>query len=218
MQIGTSLDAAGNVREAARFYESMLPYIASLPDTIANTPEHRYWTECFLARYCMLSSGHVAATAEKPNELLSSFSMPPKFILTPFRAYADHFRQNTTMGTASNTAGRSTSHAQAWKAYYDTLTVLVQRQIVQPVFKSQSQQNAELTRVQAIYESILLRETKFPKANEANPKIENWVDQVMANWRAICRSTWQEEDLGEGGPAAFGRAVLDVGILRKKIP
>ena len=89
--------------------------------------------------------------------------------------------------------------------------MLLQRRIPQHVFDSKSQQGLELKKVEATYESILLKESKFPRADQANSHIESWVDQVMANWSVMCGDTWQNEDLGEGGKASLGRGVLEVG-------
>ena len=103
---------------------------------------------------------------------------------------------------------------RTWGYYYNTLSVLLQRETTQHVFDSRLQQGIELKKVEASYESILLKETKFPRADQANSQIESWVDQVMANWRIMCGHTWQDEDLGEGGKAALGRGVLEVGLNR----
>lgn len=78
------------------------------------------------------------------------------------------------------------------------------------MFVTKLEQSVELKKVETTYESILMKEVKFPRADQANAQIESWVDQVMANWRTMCGSTWQEEDL-RGGRLALGRSVLDVG-------
>ena len=89
--------------------------------------------------------------------------------------------------------------------------MLLQRGTPQHVFDSKLQQGLELKKVEATYESILLKESSFPRADQANSNIESWVDQMMANWRVMCGHTWQNEDLGEGGKASLGRGVLEVG-------
>ena len=202
--------------EAARTYETMLPYISSVPATIASTPEHHAWTENLLARFCMLSSRHVTANTGNHDKLLSSSSyIHPASILTPFRAYANHRNAKSNLGTTplSSTGSKSSMHLRIWQAYYNALSVLVQGRIIQPMFKSRFHQRNELNRVQAAYETALLADTTFPKANESSSQIETWVEQVMANWRIMGGSTWQDSDLGEGGKAALGRTVLDVGHL-----
>ena len=187
----------------------MLPYITSLPSTFANTPEPRYWTESLLTRHCMLSSLHVSANQMSP----SISAVPPSRILAPFRAYSKYWdtKSASNMGTLSKAGDRHSSYARTWGYYYDTLSVLLQRETTQHVFDSRLQHGAELKKVEATYENILLKETNYPRADQANSQIESWVDQVMANWRVMCGRTWQDEDLGEGGKAVLGRGVLDVG-------
>ena len=200
--------------EAARGYVSMLPYISNLPTTFAGVPEHQIWTERLLARHCILASRHVTSNAERPQELLSSTSLiAPESILSPFRAYANHFDSKKTTADNDIAIDDGSSHARTWKAYYDAISVMVQHEIVQPVFKSRLQQSMELKRVEAFYQTFLLKEVRFPRADQANSQIECWVDQVMANWRVLSGPNWLDEDIGEGGKATLGHGVLDVRLF-----
>lgn len=189
----------------------MLPYITSLPSTFSDTPEYRYWTESLLTRHCILSSRHVTANQVSPISVV-----PPSRVLAPFRAYSKYWdtKSGSNTGTLFKAGDRHSSHMRTWGCYYNTLSVLLQRETTQHVFDSKLQQGVELKKVEATYESILLKETKFPRADQANLQIESWVDQVMANWRVMCGHTWQDEDLGDGGKAALGRGVLDVGLIQ----
>lgn len=208
-EIGLSLEETNSLGEAIRTYESMLPYITSLPSTFANTSEQRYWTESLLTRHCMLSSRHVLANQVSP----SISAVPPSRVLAPFRAYSKYWDSKgaSNRDTLFRAGDRHSSYMRTWGYYYDTLSVLLQRETTRHVFDSRLQQGVELKKVEAIYESILLKETKFPRADQANSQIESWVDQVMANWTIMCGHTWQDEDLGQGGKASLGRGVLDVG-------
>ena len=208
-RIGLSLEETHSLEEAVRNYESILPYVASLPSTSANTPEQQYWTERLLARHCILSSRHVSANQVSP----SISAVPPSRVLAPFRAYSKYWdaKSASSAGTLSKTGDRQSSPLRTWGCYYDTLSVLLQRGIPQHVFDSKLQQGLELKKTEATYESILIKESKFPRADQVNSQIESWVDQVMANWRVMCGHTWQNEDLGEGGKASLGRGVLEVG-------
>ena len=187
----------------------MLPYITSIPSTFANVLEHRYWTESLLTRHCMLSSRHVSANQMSP----SISAVPPSRVLAPFRAYSKYWdtKSASSTGTLFKAGDRHSSYMRTWASYYDTLSVLLQHETTQHVFESKLQQGLELKKVEATYESILLKETKFPRADQDSSQIETWADQVIANWRVMCGHTWQDEDLGEGGKAALGRGVLDVG-------
>ena len=207
-EIGLALEETNSVEEASRTYESMLPHITSLLSTSASTQEQRYWTENLLTRHCMLSSRHVSTNQGSP--LISA--VPPSRVLAPFRAYSKYWDTKNASSTGVSKAGDwQRSCMRTWSCYYDTLSVLLQRENIQHVFGSKLQQAVELKKVEATYESILLGETTFPRADQANSHIESWVDQVMANWRVMCGHTWQDEDLGEGGKASLGSGVLKVG-------
>jgi hypothetical protein len=97
-----------------------------------------------------------------------------------------------------------------WKAYYDTLSVILQLKLsYEPPLNvlaeksghsttTRKQQRIELKRVETTYEGLLLKEVRFPKANEANEEVEDWVEQVMRSGNIL----WTElgdEELGEGG-------------------
>lgn len=120
----------------------------------------------------------------------------------------------------------------AWKAYYDTLSTVLRDNLPcdsedipatseKPPVHSQSstrlRQRAELRRVETVYETLLLKETQFPKASGSNRDIEAWVDSVIDNWRVLCGPTWTDADLGEGGKEGVGRSVLDVSIWRASL-
>lgn len=80
------------------------------------------------------------------------------------------------------------------------------------LFDSRIAQYAELKRVETAYESLLLNQVGFPKANEANVEVENWTDQVMFNWSLLIGPDWEEDDLENGGKAGVGRRVLAVSL------
>lgn len=194
----------------------MLPYLSRVPSTFSATPEHRLWAERLVARACMLSANMVSKNALNSRSFVnSSSSSETGSILAPFRAWADLWnekRVTLTGGSGGKPGENGISVARVWKAYYDALSILTQLQIGKPVFDSKSAQSSELKHVETTYEGILLKDINFPKANEASTEIESWVDQVMANWRAMCGPNWQETDYGSGGKALLGKGILDVSI------
>lgn len=174
------------------------------------------WTERLLVRQCQLSdlstnSNNVDATNA----------------LQAYRFWAKYW---DIIGKNSASEGMGRPRRSAWKAYYDTLSTILQKDIPYPAehvaagssnltpsekpapqsASSRLQQLAELKRVETIYEGLLLRETKFPKASESNQETESWTDAAMSNWWVLCGPTWTDSDLGEGGKEAVGRGVLDV--------
>lgn len=80
--------------------------------------------------------------------------------------------------------------------------------------RARQAQCTELKRVEANYEKILLRETTFPKANETNQEVREWIELIMSNWKKLCGPSWTDMELGEGGKLAVGRNTLDVGSSR----
>ena len=207
------MEETNSLEEAIRTYESMLPSITSLPSTTANLPQQRYWTESLLTRHCMLSSRHVSTNQGSP----SISVVPPSRVLAPFRAYSKYWntKSGSNAGMLPKADDGQSSSMRTWACYYDTLSILLQRATMEHVFDSKLQQGIELKKVEAMYESILLEEITFPRADQSSSLIESWVDQVMANWRIMCGHTWQDEDFGKGGKASLGYGVLSVGQMLK---
>ena len=84
-------------------------------------------------------------------------------------------------------------------------------------FDSKLAQSTELKRVETVYESVLLKEVGFPKANEPNVEVEEWVEQIMSNWVLLNGSDWEEEDIESGGKSALGRRILAVSFMESLI-
>lgn len=153
----------------------------------------------------------------------------PEEALQIYRFWAKSWEYIGNSGSGGESAARL--RRLSWKAYYDTLSIILRRRLpYKPeasITQSQDfsakekglletnptlrfQQRAELKRVETLYESILLKETQFPKASESNQEIEAWTESVIENWRVLCGPTWTDRDLGEGGKEAVARGVLDV--------
>lgn len=146
--------------------------------------------------------------------------------LQTFRAWAK-FSEGAGRTAGTDAVDSARSRRLAWKSYYDTLSTIIRLELPydagsaqaiseKPMTQSQNssrlQQRAELKHVETIYESLLIKETHFPKASESNREIEVWVDSVIENWRLLCGASWTDGDLGEGGKEGVGRSVIDVSI------
>ncbi|OCK78023.1 filamentation protein-like protein [Lepidopterella palustris CBS 459.81] len=215
---GFSQEKVSSTSEAVNTYNSVLPFLSSFSSFSTTSPQFRLWVEQLLGRLCLLSdqsssSGRVV----QADRALRTFRMWSRF-------------WDSSMA-GSDSSGTGSSRTLVWKAYYDTLSTIVQRGLryspasttlqpqlldtseklpVDEQLSSRLQQRAELKRVEAVYESLLLKETEFPKASETNKNIEVWVEAVMDNWRVLCGPSWHDEELGEGGKGAVGRGVLDI--------
>ena len=199
---GIAVEDSGNMKEAIELYESMLPYLSKTQSTLSNTLEANVWTERLLARHASLASRYVKSNIKNPHVFLKSKTFQPTSLLGSFRVWSEY--------RAERQNGSFFALSWVWKAYYDVLSILLQHQITNPIFQSKAQQRTELQKTQAAYDAIIMRETSFPRANQSNVEIDSWVDQVMANWRAMLGPSWQAEDLGQGGNAVLGKSVLDV--------
>jgi hypothetical protein len=174
------------------------------------------WGEQSLVRLCQLSDQSSSA-----GELINASEA-----LRTYRYWAK-FWDATSKNGGSDAASAAHYRRLAWKAYYDSLSTILRHDLAyepdqtpiiheKPQSNTQSdmrlRQRAELKRVEAVYENLLIRETHFPKASETNHEVEAWVDSVMDNWRLLCGPTWSDNDLGEGGKEGVARGVLDVGF------
>ncbi|KAF2680673.1 filamentation protein-like protein [Lentithecium fluviatile CBS 122367] len=211
---GSSMEKTGATEDAIPYYSSIIPWLSSKP-IHTETPQFKMWTEHLLVRLC-----HLSDQSSDASDYTDSTDA-----LHTYRFWAKYWEGNAkTGGTEGQNAARY--RRLAWKAYYDTLSVILRHglhyeaelQSTDPGVSEKHygtpntklQQRAELRRVEAIYEGLLLKETHFPKASESNTEIEQWVDAVIDNWRFVCGPTWSDADLGEGGKEAVGRGVLDI--------
>ena len=198
-------------------YDSVLPLLSTMPATITNTLEYRRWAERLLTRSCLIEHRR-----SQRKFRAGQGSIDIEQLLVPFRTWAKLWDGKSGQGLVpGNTSGiDSSSHRrEVWKDYYHTLSEVLQQGHVYahqhaPNSSTQSGarmlQIAELRNVETTYEALLLQEVSFPRADEVNYEVDEWVDQVMSNWSIICGPTWHDEDLGQGGQESASRGVLDV--------
>ncbi|KAH7359718.1 hypothetical protein BKA66DRAFT_612353 [Pyrenochaeta sp. MPI-SDFR-AT-0127] len=211
---GSALEKTGAIGDAVTTYSSVVPWLASTTTPSTETLQFKMWAENLLVRLCQLSSqASGAGDHVEPSEALQTYR------------YWARFWEGTAKTGVSDAANASRHRRLAWKAYYDTLSMILRHDLAfepdsthatqeKSALHGQSsvrlRQRAELKRVETVYESLLIKETQFPKASEVNHEIEVWVDSVMDNWRLLCGPTWNDDDLGEGGKEGVARSVLDV--------
>ncbi|KAF1972267.1 filamentation protein-like protein [Bimuria novae-zelandiae CBS 107.79] len=210
---GSSHEKTGSIEEAVTTFSSILPWLSSKP-IASETPQFRMWAEHLLVRLCHLS--------DQSSEVGNYTDLTDA--LQAYRFWAKYW-ETTAKGGGTEGVSAAKYRRLAWKAYYDTLSTMLRHDVPyevesvstdfateKPAALSQSRlhQRAELKKVETIYESLLLKETHFPKANETNTEIEKWVDAAMDNWRIFCGPTWTDADLGAGGKEAVGRCMLDI--------
>ena len=211
-------EAADSSNQKLELYEATFTEAFNASSKTLSSAEYRLWTERLLTSACMFSSRQI--DGEKATTNLPA-------LLAPFRAWG-RFWQNSPRHDSSIMSGSSTgiSRRRIWLEYYKVLSHhLRYMYAVKPdmersntqgngatEFQSspRSQQVEELKRVEATYEDLLLKDVAFPKANEVNPEIENWVNQVMSNWRQILDSTTLHNGDDEPSLEDVSRNVLSV--------
>jgi tetratricopeptide (TPR) repeat protein len=207
---GDSQGRTGAVAEALESYESALPILTSVSSSRQQPKELRSWMELYLTGFCMLSSH---AVKSKLSSILETET------LSAFRAWSKFWEVQGPTPAGGRALQADVSRRQVWKEYYVTLSDVLQQGLPFPTTSlttayaetsTRLQQRAELKRVEARYEALLLAEVQFPKADEASDEVEAFVDLVIQNWRILCGSSWNEQDLGEGGAEAVSRGVLDI--------
>ena len=204
-----SQENVGNVGEAMQAYNTALPIITSASPTPGGT-ELQSWTELFLTGFCLVSS-RVFKAKIKP--LLESET------LNAFRAWAKFWDGRSISPLGGSISESSVSRRHIWLEYYIALSALLEQSLPCPTTtlvpahtetSTRQQERAELKKVETKYFQLLYNETKFPKAEESNDEVEDFVDLLMRNWRILCGRSWLEQDLGEGGSDALTRSVLDI--------
>lgn len=216
MCTGSALEKTGAVGEAVTAYSSIMPWLSSTSTPNTESAQFHMWGEHSIVRLCQLSD-----QSADTGESINAFDA-----LRTYRYWAKFWDASKNSASEADDAARH--RRLAWKAYYDSLSTILRRNLPyepdttpalaekpspNPQSDMRLRQRAELKRVEAVYENLLIKETKFPKASETNHEVESWVDSVMDNWRLLCGPTWTDEDLGEGGKEGVARGVLDVRFL-----
>ncbi|TAQ86666.1 hypothetical protein B7494_g5025 [Chlorociboria aeruginascens] len=207
---GTCQNRTGAVAEAQETFASALPILSSVSSGPANRKEVRCWAELFLTGCCMTLARAVSAHI---NSLLESET------LSAFRAWAKFWDRQSPLPTGGHLPQAEIPRREIWREYYVTLSQLLEENLPFPITalavthtetSLRLQQRAELKKVEARYEALLLEEVTFPKAEDSSPEFESFVNIVIQNWRILCGSSWAEHELGEGGSEAVSRGVLDI--------
>ena len=224
---GFAQEKSGHSLEGLDTYASIQSFLVSLPPLGTLSPEFRIWTERLLTRMSAVSTA-----SSPPGERLDLDRM-----LQMFNLWRSLFKSTSGGSQPLAELGPEVEYSRwdVWMAYYRTLSYILQKGFIfAPSFtennprvmhsrlgisdddfmKVRLLQRAQLKKIEINIEKKLLDETRFPKANERNERVERWVDAIMANWRVMCGPTWHDDELGEGGKNAIAHGVLDVSRLR----
>ena len=188
----------------------MTPWLNSRSQKLSSNPQLSDWSEKLLAKGAWLAGGEVCKDGRLGNgELVGT-------ALKLFRLWSAHPNVKqwvSSHGGQAEGSAEPAPKATIWRSYYDVLTTVLQHGLmyVPPTSgPERSQLASEIRRVESICENNLLREVKFPMANDGSPQVEAWVEQVVENWEVLCGPHWADDDFGQGGQNAVSRNVLDV--------
>ncbi|KAI9700308.1 MAG: hypothetical protein M1836_002323 [Candelina mexicana] len=226
---GVSLAKNGATLEAVETMRSVLPLLTTITSSEATAPQLQIWTERLLTHLCLASIEHPfgatgknglddfkLGSSEHSQESLNRWS---EQTLEAFRSWAQFLKSAPGHGLGPSAATGGTLQRRVWKEYYAIVSRVLQSGAPYPApIQSGSrkgvtlnmQQIAEIKSVETMYEGLLLKEVRFPKAHEHNAEIESWIDMVVKNWNVVCGSGWQDKDLGNGGKEAHARNLLDI--------
>ncbi|KAI5364889.1 Putative tetratricopeptide-like helical domain superfamily [Septoria linicola] len=211
------LESSGSQSDARETYQA-----ATSRTPGYRTPELRRWTERLLGRACMYTVKKLPSPSVR--DLSETYYA--------FKAWGDFWQRAPSASVAKTASSRlDVPRRQVWKAYYDLLSTVLQHDLLYSPYPgpgadafifsntvlpyeqrtaAKQRQRAEMQRVETVYESLLLEETKFPKASQLNNEVEEWTAQVIENWRRFTGSEWTNSDLGDGGRNTVSRATLDI--------
>ncbi|KAJ2905187.1 uncharacterized protein MKZ38_006093 [Zalerion maritima] len=196
--------------DALDIFEGALPPLSS---TLANKPlgkQLRYWSELFLTEFSM----NVSQAFEEGEKKLEDPSC-----LSSYRVWAKYW-EGTTGQLLQGGYGFSGSvpRRRVWYDYYSALSSIIEEDLQFPTgnapvsaeSNAKSRLRVELKKVEAAYETLLLSETQFPRADEERGEVESFIHVVMRNWAIMAGRSWKEQDLGPGGRENLSRGVLDI--------
>lgn len=211
------LEASGRPSDAKESYQAA---VSRTPGY--RTPELRQWTERLLGRACMYT------VKRSPTPSIQDLSET----YYSFKAWGDYWqRAPASTGSTTSASRLDVPRRAVWKAYHDLLSTVLQHDLLYSPYASpgadafvfsntiipdeqratmKQRQRAEMQHVETVYETLLLEETKFPKADQSNGEVEEWTAQVVANWRQFTGPDWSDFDVGEGGRSAVSRVTLDI--------
>lgn len=214
------MEALGDPVQAGNTYRSIIAYASRVVALHSNYGELSRWTEELLSHICLFFSLETEAKPAQLGEAMAAFHLLSKFL---------DDQKWRPLGTRTSFTGESPR--AVWRAFYEALSRIVKEDLVyhpSPIHRdhdtpehrgllededflaSRLQQRADLRRVEANYESLLLQESQFPEANQTNEEVRGWIELVMCNWRILCGPNWADAELGAGGKVAVGRSTLDV--------
>lgn len=196
--------------EALAIFETAIPPSSYTWNSHAAKKELRYWSELFLTEYCMLFNG----CRDK-----GQVSLEDANSLACFRSWSRWWDSSKGGHLAGGYGFKgSVPRRRIWFEYYEALSTIVQQDVPYPMAyitltnetSARSQLRQELRKAEISFETLLLSETTFPRAEDEREEVELFVEMLMLNWTILTGRGWRESDLGPGGKSALSHSILEV--------
>ena len=196
-------------KEALAAFHSGLPALAHVWFGRSIRKQLGYWSELFLTEYCMLTSQAIEE---------DEASLEDHNAVACFRSWAKYWESQSQPGTGGYGFRGSVPRRRVWNEYYIAMSRILDEDLPFPTgylnkiptdTSARTQLRIELKTAESTYQSLLLTETSFPRADEERSEVEDFVKLVMKNWTILCGRGWREQDLGQGGRSGLSRRVLD---------
>ncbi|KAI9886751.1 MAG: hypothetical protein M1823_001460 [Watsoniomyces obsoletus] len=225
--LGSSYEQRGETSQALETYASSFTQMTPNLDPVQDFEKIR-WLDRILERYSLLA-GNIALRNPEVTSLRSA--------LHGYRLWAGletKLRSGHASPIAYPPARRLRSRRPVHKSYFALLSMILQHRWSYPPVDDSNGPSPphrtnidgpsksvkedllpgglfhELRRVQEKYESLLLAEVPFPRADEFNEEVEEWAEMAMRNWAAIAVRGWGEDFYLEDGKWSMTRSALDV--------
>ncbi|CAI6092004.1 unnamed protein product [Clonostachys chloroleuca] len=169
-----------------------------------------YWSELYLTEYCMLASQSIRDGDTLLDEVNS---------IACFRSWAKYWETMSAPAIGGYGFRGSVPRRRVWYEYYWALSRILAEDLPYPTghlgkisndMSARGQLRVEIKSAEAAYQTLLLTETTFPRADEERAEVEVFVQLVVKNWSILSGRGWREQDLGQGGRNSLTRGVLDV--------
>lgn len=197
-------------KEALAAFQAGLPALARVWAAQGPRKQLTYWAELFLTEYCMLASQALSG---------DETDISDQNALASFRSWAKYWEIVVNHAPGGYGFRGSVPRRRIWKEYYVAVSRVLGEDLPFPsgyvgsLAKEESartQLRIELKKAETIYNTLLLSETAFPRADEERAEVESFVELLVKNWSILCGRGWREQDLGQGGRNSLSRGVLDI--------
>ena len=203
-----------NTREAVKWYGNMLHVLDNQVASEWQTDGFQMWYERFLASYCILV-GHIVRDnrSQYATQSEGDFLVQPDAILTPFQAWSKFINGFVSYKITQQRFmpyDKEATREIVWRLAYNTISVIVQDGFEASVFTHPAEAYRVLRDIQRSYHQVMMSRNSFPPADATTPKMEEWVFQITANWKAVMKAPWCDSSITPVEKLEYSEKLVDV--------